>query len=94
MRVHFGRRRDPQTRGNGAGFLQHFTGSTVVADVSPGAAPKAIRPEPAGKLMPMGKRVWESPPMPMVSGSSMRINHEWMTPSPGSKRTLRVGQKT
>jgi aconitate hydratase 2/2-methylisocitrate dehydratase len=32
----------------------------------------ATRPEPAGKEMPIGKRVCESPPVPTVSGSSIR----------------------
>jgi len=35
----------------------------------------------------MGKRVWLSPPVPTVSGSSMRFNHEWMMPSPGRSDT-------
>ncbi len=43
-------------------------------------------PEPAGKEMPMGKRVCESPPVPTVSGSSIRFNHEWMMPSPGLRK--------
>ena len=30
------------------------------------AAAKATRPEPAGNDIPMGKRVWESPPVPTV----------------------------
>jgi len=51
--------------------------------ITPVAAPKATRPEPAGKLMPIGKRVWLSPPVPTVSGSSMRLSQLWMTPSPG-----------
>jgi hypothetical protein len=51
--------------------------------MTPVAAPKATRPDPAGKEMPMGKRVCESPPVPTVSGSSMRLSHEWMIPSPG-----------
>jgi hypothetical protein len=42
--------------------------------ITPVAAPKATRPEPAGKLMPIGKRVWLSPPVPTVSGSSMRLS--------------------
>ena len=33
--------------------------------------------------MPMGKRVCESPPVPTVSGSSMRLSQLWMMPSPG-----------
>jgi hypothetical protein len=47
------------------------------------APAKATSPEPAGKEMPMGKRVWESPPVPTVSGSSMRLSQLWMMPSPG-----------
>ena len=39
--------------------------------------------EPSGNEMPTGKRVCESPPVPTVSGSSMRFSHEWITPSPG-----------
>jgi len=35
----------------------------------------------------MGKRVCESPPVPTVSGSSMRLSQEWMTPSPGRRET-------
>ena len=35
----------------------------------------------------MGKRVWESPPVPTVSGSSRRFSQEWMTPSPGCSET-------
>jgi aconitase B len=38
----------------------------------------------AGKEIPMGKRVWESPPVPTVSGSSMRFSQEWITPSPAA----------
>ena len=37
--------------------------------------------------MPIGKRVWESPPVPTVSGSSMRFSQEWITPSPGRRET-------
>jgi hypothetical protein len=32
--------------------------------------------------MPIGKRVWLSPPVPTVSGSSRRLSQEWITPSP------------
>ena len=39
-------------------------------------APKATKPEPAGKLIPIGKRVCESPPVPTESGSSIRFNQE------------------
>ncbi|MNQ49732.1 hypothetical protein D3C85_636490 [compost metagenome] len=55
--------------------------------ITPVAAAKATRPEPAGKEIPMGKRVWESPPVPTVSGNSMRFSQEWMTPSPGRRLT-------
>ena len=37
--------------------------------------------------MPIGKRVWESPPVPTVSGSRRRFSQEWMTPSPGRSDT-------
>ena len=50
-------------------------------------AAKATRPEPAGKEMPIGKRVWLSPPVPTVSGSSMRLSQLWMMPSPTRKLT-------
>ena len=35
----------------------------------------------------MGKRVCESPPVPTVSGRSIRLSHEWMIPSPGRRDT-------
>ena len=35
----------------------------------------------------MGNRVWESPPVPTVSGSSMRFSQLWMMPSPGRRET-------
>ncbi len=63
------------------------TDSGISSGITPSAAAKATRPEPAGKLMPMGKRVWESPPVPTVSGSSMRLSQEWITPSPGRSDT-------
>ena len=59
------------------------TDSGMSSGMVPVAAAKATRPEPAGKLMPIGKRVCESPPVPTVSGSSMRFSQEWITPSPG-----------
>ncbi|MNL66989.1 hypothetical protein D3C87_1915330 [compost metagenome] len=59
------------------------TDSGMSSGITPVAAANATRPEPAGKLMPIGKRVCESPPVPTVSGSSMRLSHEWITPSPG-----------
>jgi hypothetical protein len=55
--------------------------------ITPVAAPKATRPDPAGKLMPIGKRVWLSPPVPTVSGSSRRLSQLWITPSPGRRLT-------
>ena len=42
---------------------------------------------PAGKEMPMGNRVCESPPVPTVSGMSILLSHEWMIPSPGRRDT-------
>jgi hypothetical protein len=59
------------------------TDSGMSSGMTPVAAAKATRPEPAGKEMPIGKRVCESPPVPTVSGSSRRFSQEWMTPSPG-----------
>merc|ERR1719235_434928 len=35
----------------------------------------------------MGNLVWESPPVPTVSGRSILLSHEWMTPSPGFRLT-------
>ena len=57
--------------------------SGMSSGITPVAAAKATRPEPAGKLMPIGKRVWLSPPVPTVSGSSRRLSQLWITPSPG-----------
>ena len=71
---------------------QHHSGMS--SGMTPVAAAKATRPEPAGKEMPMGKRVWESPPVPTVSGSSRRFSQEWMMPSPGRRETPpRVGDE-
>jgi hypothetical protein len=42
---------------------------------------------PAGKDMPMGKRVCESPPVPSVSGKSILFSQLWMMPSPGRRDT-------
>ena len=53
--------------------------------MTPVAAPNATRPEPAGKLMPIGNRVWLSPPVPTVSGSNIRFSQLWMMPSPGRR---------
>ncbi len=61
--------------------------SGMSSGMTPVAAPKATRPEPAGKLMPIGKRVWLSPPVPTVSGSSSRLSQLWITPSPGRRLT-------
>ena len=63
------------------------TDSGMSSGITPVAAANATRPEPAGKLMPIGKRVCESPPVPTVSGSNMRLSHEWMMPSPGRRLT-------
>ena len=41
----------------------------------------------AGNETPIGKRVWESPPVPTVSGRMRRLSQEWMTPSPGLRET-------
>ncbi len=40
------------------------TDSGMSSGMKPSAPAKATRPEPAGKLRPIGKRVWESPPVP------------------------------
>mmetsp|Transcript_17449 Transcript_17449/g.54505 ORF Transcript_17449/g.54505 Transcript_17449/m.54505 type:complete len:201 (-) Transcript_17449:1426-2028(-) len=63
------------------------TDSGMSRGMTPVAAAKATRPEPAGKDMPSGNRVWESPPVPTVSGRSMRLIQEWMMPSPGLRET-------
>ncbi len=55
--------------------------------MAPMAAANATRPEPAGKEMPRGKRVWLSPPVPTVSGNSMRFSQLWMMPSPVRSET-------
>ncbi len=63
--------------------------------ITPVAAAKATRPEPAGKLMPIGKRVWLSPPVPTVSGVSRRLSQLWITPSPGrSEMPPRLAMKS
>mmetsp|Transcript_13584 Transcript_13584/g.54459 ORF Transcript_13584/g.54459 Transcript_13584/m.54459 type:complete len:248 (-) Transcript_13584:1255-1998(-) len=63
------------------------TDSGMSRGMTPVAAANATRPEPAGNEMPSGNRVCESPPVPTVSGSSMRLSHEWMMPSPGLSET-------
>ena len=55
--------------------------------ITPKAAPNATNPEPAGKLIPIGNLVWESPPVPTVSGKSILFNQEWIIPSPGLRAT-------
>ena len=52
------------------------TDSGISSGKTPIEAAKATKPEPAGKLMPIGKRVWESPPVPTESGKSMRLSQE------------------
>ncbi len=63
------------------------TDSGMSSGMTPVAAANATRPEPAGNEMPIGKRVWLSPPVPTVSGSSMRLSQLWMMPSPGRSET-------
>mmetsp|Transcript_18752 Transcript_18752/g.50907 ORF Transcript_18752/g.50907 Transcript_18752/m.50907 type:complete len:214 (-) Transcript_18752:1204-1845(-) len=63
------------------------TDSGMSRGITPVAAAKATRPLPAGKDTPSGKRVWESPPVPTPSGTSMRFSQEWMMPSPGRRAT-------
>ena len=50
------------------------TDSGISNGITPVAAAKATKPEPAGKEIPIGKRVWLSPPVPQVSGSNKRFN--------------------
>ena len=52
------------------------TDSGISSGITPVAAAKATKPEPAGKEIPIGKRVWLSPPVPTVSGNSRRLSHE------------------
>ena len=59
------------------------TDSGMSSGITPVAAAKATRPEPAGKLMPIGKRVCAvGRRCRTVSGSSRRFSQEWITPSP------------
>mmetsp|Transcript_11567 Transcript_11567/g.38248 ORF Transcript_11567/g.38248 Transcript_11567/m.38248 type:complete len:235 (+) Transcript_11567:610-1314(+) len=51
-----------------------FTDSGMSNGMTPVAAPNATSPLPAGKEMPIGNRVCESPPVPTVSGKSMRFS--------------------
>ena len=48
--------------------------SGISRGITPVAAAKATKPDPAGNEMPNGKRVCESPPVPTVSGNNMRFN--------------------
>ena len=41
--------------------------------MKPSAPAKATSPDPAGKLRPIGNRVWESPPVPIVSGKKKTV---------------------
>ena len=52
------------------------TDSGISNGITPMAAAKATNPEPAGKEIPIGNRVWESPPVPTVSGRIIRLSHE------------------
>ena len=52
------------------------TDSGISSGMKPSAPAKATSPEPAGKEIPSGKRVCESPPVPTVSGSSIRFTQE------------------
>ena len=61
--------------------------SGISNGIIPVAAANATKPDPAGNEIPMGKRVWESPPVPTVSGSNIRFNQLWMIPSPGRNET-------
>ncbi len=63
------------------------TDSGMSSGMKPRAPAKATRPDPAGNEMPIGNRVWESPPVPTVSGRPRRFSQEWMTPSPGLRET-------
>ena len=59
------------------------TDSGISSGITPRVAAKATKPDPAGKLIPIGNRVWLSPPVPTVSGKSILFSHEWIIPSPG-----------
>ena len=52
------------------------TDSGISSGITPVAAANATKPDPAGKEIPIGNRVCESPPVPTVSGSNMRFSHE------------------
>mmetsp|Transcript_22308 Transcript_22308/g.53515 ORF Transcript_22308/g.53515 Transcript_22308/m.53515 type:complete len:267 (+) Transcript_22308:661-1461(+) len=63
------------------------TDSGMSSGITPVAPANATSPDPAGNEIPSGNRVCESPPVPTVSGRSMRFSHEWMMPSPGRSET-------
>ena len=63
------------------------TDSGISRGITPNAAPKATKPEPAGKLIPKGNLVCESPPVPTMSGNNILLSHEWIIPSPGFNAT-------
>ena len=52
------------------------TDSGISRGITPKAAAKATKPDPAGKLMPIGNLVWLSPPVPTPSGKSILFNQE------------------
>ena len=52
------------------------TDSGISNGIEPKVAPKATKPEPAGKLIPKGNRVCESPPVPTMSGSNILFIQE------------------
>ena len=52
------------------------TDSGISRGITPNAAAKATSPDPAGKLIPNGKRVWLSPPVPTPSGNNILFNQE------------------
>ena len=63
------------------------TDSGISIGITPIAAANATRPEPAGKDIPMGNRVCESPPVPTVSGRIILLSQECITPSPALRET-------
>ena len=52
------------------------TDSGISNGITPSVAAKATRPDPAGKLIPIGNLVWLSPPVPTPSGNNILFNHE------------------
>ena len=52
------------------------TDSGISRGIDPVTAAKATNPLPAGKLMPIGNRVCESPPVPTLSGNTIRLSQE------------------